>query len=71
MRILVYIIETLVLAFMVTAVIFMSKQEHIDVEKVKQEVDSTSNENLDRLNQLLEEDTLSVDSTAVDSLKAK
>lgn len=50
MRILAYILETLVLAFIITALVFISKQEHIDEEKVKQEADSTSNVNLDKLN---------------------
>lgn len=63
MRILAYIIETLVLAFMVTAFIFMSKQPHIDVKKVKEETDKTSNENLDKLNDILLEDTTLTDSS--------
>lgn len=64
MRTLLYIIEILVLAFMITAVIFMSKQPKINEVEVKQEADSSSNANLDKLNLLLEEDTTIVDSVA-------
>lgn len=50
MRIIIYIIETLVLAFIITALIFISRQEHIDEFKVKEEADSTANVNFDKLN---------------------
>lgn len=64
MRTLLYIVEILVLAFMITAVIFMSKQPKINEVEVKQEADSSSNAKLDNLNLLLEEDTTVVDSAA-------
>jgi len=77
MRILAYILEILVLAFIITAFIFISKQEHIDEAKVKQEADSTSNVNLDRLNdpdyfnKKFDEDSTAIDSVAHDSIKPR
>lgn len=67
MRILAYIIELLVLAFMVTAVVRINMQPHVDVVKVKQEADSTSNANLDKLNSLDYLDKFEEDSTKKDS----
>lgn len=64
MRLLAYIIEILVIGFMTTTFIFMSKQPVINEVEVKQEADSTSSEILDNLdNLLLEEDTTAIDST--------
>lgn len=61
MRVLAYIFEMLVLAFIITAFVFISKQEHIDEAKIEQEADSTSNANLDKLNHILENDTIQID----------
>lgn len=72
MRILVYILEVLVLGFMITAFVFISKQEHIDEVKVEQQADSTSAVKLDRLDNLLEGDTAQIDTTVTaDSLNAR
>jgi hypothetical protein len=65
MRVFSHILEFLVLAFLITTFIFMYKQPHIDVAKVKQEADKKSEENLDRLNTiLLDEDSTTNDTAA-------
>ena len=74
MRILAYIIELLVLAFMVTAIVRINMQPHVDVVKIKQEADSTSATNLDKLNSLdyldkFDKDSTAVDSTSIDSIR--
>jgi hypothetical protein len=58
---------------MITAVIFILKQPKIDVVQVKQEADSTSASNLDKLNNLdyldtFESDTSAIDSSSTDSI---
>lgn len=69
MRILAYILEVLVLGFIITAFIFIAKQEHIDINKRDAEAIQDGREGLDRLNSLLENDTTMVDTTlTVDSL---
>lgn len=66
MRLLTYIIEIIVIGFMTTTFIFMSKQPVINEVEVKQEADSSSNEILDNLDQLLfEEDSTTIDTTTV------
>ena len=60
MRILFYIFETLVFAFIITAHIFMAKQPHIDVEKRDREALRDGANGLDRLNGILDADTVSM-----------
>ncbi|HYG51646.1 MAG TPA: hypothetical protein VD905_12125 [Flavobacteriales bacterium] len=62
-----HFIELLVLAFMITAIWRMSIQPHVDEKKIKREADSTSIENLDKLNNLDYLDKFDDDTTAADT----
>lgn len=69
MRIFAYIIEFLVLAFIVTAFIFISKQSKVTDAQQEQSADSSSVEMLDNLNDTsymhkFDADTLAADSSA-------
>lgn len=55
-----HITETLVLGAMITTFIFMSKQPHIDEAKRDRDALEDGNEGIDRLNSILDEDTMSV-----------
>jgi hypothetical protein len=72
MRILSYIIETLVLGFIVTAVIFMSKQSKVTDKDQELSADTAEIEGFDRLSDTayfnhFGEDSTTLDSTAVDT----
>ncbi len=65
MRLFSFILEFLVLLFIVFAYVMMSLQSDVDAEKQRIEAKKSGERDLDRLNKILVEDTVLTDTTAL------